>query len=144
MLSIASLPPLSITHAQPLPKRPTPAFFTSSLNLSKPPNDAVDRVGDRAGRRAAGVRAHDLPEHRVVRVAAAVVAHRGADVSGTVLMLLQQILDALRLQLGMLLERGVQIRHVGLVMLAVMNLHRLLVDVRFERVGRRREAAGSE
>ena len=64
--------------------------------------------------------------------------------SGTVLMLLQQILDALRLQLGMLLERGVQVGHVGLVMLAVMNLHRLLVDVRFERVESGTEEAGSE
>ena len=48
---------------------------------------------------------------------------------------LEQILDALRLQLGMLLERGVQVVDVRAVMLAVMNLHRLLVDVRFERVG---------
>ena len=54
---------------------------------------------------------------------------------------LQQFLDALRLQLGMLLQRGVQVRHVRVVMLAVMNLHRLLVDVRFERVRRRTEAA---
>ena len=33
----------------------------------------------------------------------------------------------------MLVERGVQIRHVGLVVLAVVNLHGLRVDVRFER-----------
>ena len=38
LLSIVSLPPLSISHAQPLPKRPTPAFLNSSLNLSKLPN----------------------------------------------------------------------------------------------------------
>ena len=55
--------------------------------------------------------------------------------SGTVLMPLQQILDALRLQLGMLLERGVQVGDVGVVMLPVMDLHRLLVDVRLERIG---------
>ena len=33
----------------------------------------------------------------------------------------------------MLVERGVQVGDVGLMMLAVMNLHRLRVDVRFER-----------
>src|SRR5690606_29659801 len=38
----------------------------------------VDRLGDFAGRRAAAVRAQDLPEQGMVRVAAAVVAHRGA------------------------------------------------------------------
>ena len=62
--------------------------------------------------------------------------------SGTRVDAAEQILDALRLQLGMLLERGVEVVHVGLVMLAVMDLHRLLVDVRLERVevvGKRRK-----
>ena len=40
---------------------------------------------------------------------------------------------------GMLLERGVEIVHIRGVVLAVMNLHRLLVDVRLEGVGRVRE-----
>ena len=42
--------------------------------------------------------------------------------SGTRVDAADQVLDALRLQLGMLLERGVQVGHVRLVMLAVMNL----------------------
>ena len=33
----------------------------------------------------------------------------------------------------MFLERGVQVGDIGLVMLPVMNLHRLRVDVRLER-----------
>ena len=82
VLSIDSLPPLSISHAQPLPKRPTPALANCSLNASKLPNAAVDRVGQRARRRAAGAGRHHLPEHRVIHVAAAVVADRGADVLG--------------------------------------------------------------
>src|SRR5471032_2094107 len=109
------------------------------LELVEAAERSGDRVRDFSGRRAARVRAHHLPEHRVVGVAAAVVAHRGADVFGHGVDALQQILDALRLQLGMLVERGVQIRHVGLVVLAVMNLHRRLVDVGFERVGRVRK-----
>ena len=36
-------------------------------------------------------------------------------------------------KLGVLLQRGVQIVDVGLVVLPVMNLHRLRVDVRLER-----------
>ena len=39
-------------------------------------------------------------------------------------------------QVGRRLQRLVQIRHVSVVMLAVMDLHRHLVDVRLQRVGR--------
>ena len=53
--------------------------------------------------------------------------------SGTGAEVLDQILGALALQLRMLLERGVQVVDVRRVMLAVMNLHRLRVDVRLER-----------
>jgi hypothetical protein len=45
------------------------------LKLSKLPNVAL-----RAGGRAAALRPHDLPEHRVVHVAAAVVPHGHPDV----------------------------------------------------------------
>ena len=70
---------------------------------------------------------------------AAVVADRRANVLGDAVDPAQQILDALRLQRGMLFESGVQIRDVRVVMLPVMNLHRLLVDVRFERIRRVRK-----
>ena len=61
--------------------------------------------------------------------------------SGTRVDAADQILGALLLQLGMLLQRGVQVVHVRRMMLVVVNLHRLLVDVRLERgvvVGQRR------
>ena len=89
--------------------------------------------GHVAGRRAAGAGRHQLPEERMIPVAAAVVAHGRADVFGHAVHVANQIVEALVVQLGMLVERVVQIRHVGLMMLAVMNLHRLGVDVRFER-----------
>ena len=44
-----------------------------------------------------------------------------------------------RLQIGMPFERLIQIRDVRGVMLIVMDLHRQLVDVRFERVERVRK-----
>ena len=53
--------------------------------------------------------------------------------SGTVRERADQLLGALALQLRVLLERGVQVVHVGLMMLAVVDLHRLRVDVRLER-----------
>ena len=72
-------------------------------------------------------------------MAAAVVAHGGADRLGQRVEVLDQLLDRLALQLGELLERGVEVVDVGLVVLAVMNLHRLRVDVRLERVERVRQ-----
>ena len=92
----------------------TPAFVNCSLNPSKLPNVDLMRVAKRAGRRAAGLRAHPLPERRVVHVAAAVVADGGADVFGHLADVAQQIFDALRLQLGILLERRVQVRDIRL------------------------------
>src|SRR5579862_904528 len=65
-----------------------------------------------------------------VRVAAAVVAHRGAEVFGAHL-----------LQLRRLFPCGVQIGNVSLMMLVVMQMHRLFVDVGFQSrviVGKRR------
>jgi hypothetical protein len=43
------------------------------------------------------------------------------------------------MELGMLVQRGVEIGHISLVMLPVMNLHRLRVDVRFKRISGVRE-----
>ena len=54
--------------------------------------------------------------------------------SGTVLMPLSRSSTLLLLQVGVLLERGVQVVDVGRVMLVVVDLHRLFVDVRLERV----------
>ena len=99
----------------------------------------LDRIGNGSGGWPAGLRTHNLPEHGVVRVAAPVVTNGRADVFGYRIDTAQELLDALRLQTGMLLEGGVQIRDVCVVMLSVVNLHGLLVDVRFQRVERVRK-----
>ena len=122
----------------PCPSAPEPAdgsFLQLFLELVEPAVRRIDGIGDGAGRRAARLRPHDRPEHRVVDVAAAIVPHGRADVVGHAVDAAQQVFDALGLELWMFLERRVQIRNVRVVMLPVMNLHRLLVDVRLERVG---------
>ena len=70
----------------------------------------------------------------MVGVAAPVVAHGRPDVFWHRIDASQQIVDRLRLQFRMLLERRIQIVDVGRVMLVVMNPHRLLVDMRLELV----------
>ena len=63
-------------------------------------------------------------------MATAVVANGGADVFGNRADSSEQVLETLVQELGMLVQRVVEVGDVGLVMLAVVNLHRLRVDVR--------------
>jgi len=51
----------------------------------------------------------------------------------------QQVLDGLRRELRVLLQRSVGVGHVGRVVLVVMDLHRFRIDVRLERVERVRK-----
>ncbi len=82
--------------------------------------------------------AHNRPEHRVVGVAAAVVAHRGADGLGHAVDFGDELFDRLIAQIGAF-NRLVQVIHVSLVMLVVMDFHRSGVDRRFQRVKRIRQ-----
>src|SRR6266545_503888 len=97
--------------------------------------EIADCLGERAVRLPAAVRAHHLPEHAVVRVAADVVANGGADVLRNDLDARQDVLDRAAVPLGAL-ERLVRVVDVSLVVLVVVDAHRLLVDVRLERVVR--------
>jgi hypothetical protein len=92
----------------------------------------VDRVCEVALGLAAALRAHDLPEERVVGVAATVVADRFALVLGNAVEVAKDLLDRL---VGPFrsFEGRVRLVDVGLVVLVVMDAHRLLVDVRLER-----------
>jgi hypothetical protein len=66
-------------------------------------------------------------------VTAGVVAHGRPNRVGHGRQILDEIVGALALQFRVLLERRIQVVHIRRVMLAVMNLHRLRIDVRFER-----------
>src|SRR2546422_1388914 len=100
---------------------------------------AADRIAQLAGRSAAPIRAHDGPEDRVVRVPARVVAQDGAHVFRHRADSAEQVLDRLLGQLGVLLESAIGVVHVSGVVLVVVDLHRLGVDVRLERIERVRE-----
>ncbi len=98
----------------------------------KLPKDLLDGFGDRAAGVASAFGLHDLPEHGVVDVAAAVVADRAADVFGNAFRSRIKSSALLGLQFGMLFERGIQVFHVGRVMHVVMQVHRLLINDGFE------------
>src|SRR5205823_7739019 len=104
----------------------------------------ADRVGERARRIAAAARLHQLPEHRVVDVPAAVVAHGGPLVLGQRVEVRDHLLDWPVGPVGAF-ERRVQVGDVGLVVFVVVDLHRLRVDRRLQRlvrVGERGQLVG--
>ena len=147
MLSTTSLPDLStLSQAQPLPKRVIAGLGELFLELVEAAELAVDGLGQIAARLAAALGAHDRPEQRMVGVAAAVVAHGGADIFRNLFDVAAQIFDAL-LGDAVAFERLVEVVDVRLVMLVVMDLHRLGVDVRLQgivRIRQRRQCIGHD
>ena len=134
MLSTTSFLFLStLSQAQPLPKRPAAAAVKACLEGVEAAQLRLIASASLPRRLAALARADRGPEHRVVGVAAAVVADRGANVLGHLLDVAQQLFDRLVVPRGAL-DRLVQIRDVGRVMLVVMDFHRPGVDVRLQRV----------
>ncbi len=78
----------------------------------------------------------------MIYVSAAVIADNRTHVLGHAGQVGNQLFGSLLAQLGVLLHRAVQVRHVGLVMLVVVQLHRCFVDGGFESgvvVGKGRE-----
>ena len=82
---------------------------------------------------------HNLPEHGVVHVAAAVIAHGRADVFRDLVDLCEQFLDGKLLKVRVRLQSLVEVGHIRAMVLAVVDLHRLCVNVWFECVKRIRE-----
>ena len=64
---------------------------------------------------------------------AAIVANGSADIFGNAVDVAQQVLDTLFAEFRMLLDGGVQIIHIGGMMLIMVQRHGLRVDVRLQR-----------
>ena len=96
----------------------------------------VDRLRQIAQRIATLARSHNLPEHAVIRVAATIVADRGPDgFRHGYAVVREQFFDRFILEFRRGFERLVQICDISLMMLAMVNLHGHLVDVRLQRIG---------
>jgi hypothetical protein len=108
-------------------------FVELGLEIFEVTESFGDGLGDRARGIATAFGLHDLPEHGVVDVAAAVVADCGANVFGDGVEIADQFFRSLLGQLGMFFEGCVEILDVGTVMHVVVQGHRLLVDDGFER-----------
>ena len=82
---------------------------------------------------SAAVLLQQLPKQAVVRMAAAVVSHGGADVFGHFVEIGDQFVDRRSADAGPL-ERLVQIGHISLVMLVMVDFHRRRIDERLQRI----------
>ena len=106
----------------------------------------VDGFGEGAGGFAAAVGRHHEPEERVVEVAADIVAQAGADGFGSGAEVFEEFLGCELGEFGLVGEEFVGVGDVGLVVLVVVDAHRLGIDVRLERfigIGERREGVGA-
>ena len=93
----------------------------------------LDDIGDGPGRIASAVGLHDVPEHGVINVAAAVVANGAADIFGDRVEVAEEIFRSFLIQLGMFIQGRIEVLHIGGMMHVVVQMHRFLVDGRFER-----------
>ena len=132
--TISSLPLLTTSQAQPLPKRPRPAASNFSLNASKLPNAALMASASVPVGAPPALGAMSVQNKVWFDVAAAVVAHRRPDVVGHRIQVGDEVLDRLAFEVGLSRDRLVQVGDVSGMMLAVVDFHRLGVDVRLQRV----------
>ncbi|MNE60328.1 hypothetical protein D3C80_1554660 [compost metagenome] len=93
----------------------------------------IDSLGQRAFGFPSAAGRHDVPEQRMVGVAASLIDHRRAQFFRQLLNGRHQLLHG---PLGILgaLDGRVEVVDVGLVMFGVVDLHGLRIDVRFQGV----------
>ncbi|MNT24780.1 hypothetical protein D3C72_1602750 [compost metagenome] len=124
-------------HAQPGPAAAEAGQGRLGEGLAKggqPAQLRFDGRSQRAIRRSAAFGRHDGPEQAVVGMAAAMIAHGASNGFGQLVQARDEGFDGFVRDDARAFQRGVQAGDVGLVMLAVVDLHRHRVDVRLQRV----------
>ena len=114
-------------------------FFLESIKAAE---GLVDCVGNSARGIAALFRAHNLPEHGVVHVSAAIIANDAANVFRQRGQIADQLFRALASQFRVFLNCTVQLGNVSRMVLVMVQVHGLIVNVRLQRVvliGQRRD-----
>jgi hypothetical protein len=107
---------------------------------------AIDGTLQIASRRLRSAGCHQVPEERMIPVAAEVVAHRRSHGVGHGRKAGEDFLGRLAGQIAMLLHQAVEVADERIVMVAVMEGHGGDIDVRLQglvRVVKRRQRAGS-
>ncbi|MNP18007.1 hypothetical protein D3C76_1104600 [compost metagenome] len=123
-------------HAEPCPATTEArqcCFGERLLECTEAAQLLENGLADFANRFAAPSRRHDLPEQRMVGMTASLVDHRRTQGLGKRLDAGDQFFDRPLDKLSPL-QRRVEVVDVSLVVLAVVNLHGLGIDVRFQRI----------
>ena len=132
VVTILSLPAWKTSHPQPEPNCLAVVSLKSFLKLSKSPKSALICAAMAPCGLASAGGLHDLPEHAVVDVAAAVVLHDLADVLGDGGEVPDEVFGGFGGQFRVLVDGAVEVGDVGLVVLVVVQLHGRFVDVGLE------------
>ena len=134
VLSMASAPLSATSQPQPLPNRPAQALANCSLNWLKPPN-ALAMASASAPDGSLAPPGAIVSQNIVWLACPPPLLRTGVRIaSGRLSMPAEQLLQRFLLEIGMRLERRVQVLDVRVVVLVVVDPHRLLVDVRLQGV----------
>ena len=127
----------AVARGQPGPPAAEPGqagFLELFFEFVEAPKGRVDGPGQVAGRGRGSAGRHQLPEHGVVVVTAAVIANGRTNRLGHLSQIPDQLLNREFVEVRMILERRIQVVDVGIVVLVVVDPHRLLIDGRFQGV----------
>src|SRR5215468_1018938 len=128
---------LVLANAKPCPAGAEAAEtrrLDGSLHLLKVTEGSIDGAVEIARGLAGAAGRHQLPEERMVPMAAQVVADGNADRFGGSSQIGQGLIDWLGGEIWPLLYEPVEVVDVGRVVVVVMDLHGLGIDVRLERI----------
>src|SRR3984957_630781 len=126
----------------PVDDQPSPAAAESAhacrfdlfLQSVKAAEGRRDCIAQGTGGGAASFWSEQLPEHGMIGMAAAVIAHRAANVRRDGVEIANQLLHGFLFQVRLACDGFVEVGHVSRVMFVMVDLHGLRVDIGFERV----------
>ena len=75
----------------------------------------------------------------MIRVATTIIAHGTANVLGHGVQVADQVVDGFASQLVVAFQGGIELGNIGGMMFAMMDFHRLRINVRLERIMRIRK-----
>src|SRR6185437_8734677 len=123
---------------EPCPSRPEAGRAGGGellLELCEVAKGRTDRLAQATGRLASSLGGVEpKPEERVIPVTAAVVAHGGADTLRHLGEPHHEVIERTPSELRCFGDGGVEVGDVRAVVLVVMDLHRLGVNMRLERI----------
>src|ERR1700676_2009110 len=126
---------LAVLDDEPSPSRAEAAQASGGEFFLEPresPEGRLDSIGKLTLWLTAAALLHLRPEQRMVPVAAGIVTDGGTNVLRDGVETLQKVFKRLGLEIGVAIERFVQVGHISAMVLVMVNFHGLGINVGFE------------